>query len=65
MGCIGRRLSAHTFAVVVPPIPVPETDTEVVTLEVEVLAVLLAPADCAITLFAANIRPSTAHAAIN
>jgi hypothetical protein len=39
-------------------VPVPETDTDVVTLEVGVLAVLVALADCAIALLAVSIRPS-------
>jgi hypothetical protein len=46
-------------------VPVPETDTEVVTLEVPVLTVAVPPADCAIALFAVNIKPSTMHAAID
>jgi hypothetical protein len=39
-------------------VPVPETDTDVVELEVGVLAVLVALADWAVALLAASIRPS-------
>jgi hypothetical protein len=45
-------------------LPVPETDTEVVTLEVPVPTVAVPPADCAIALCAANITPSIMQAAI-
>jgi hypothetical protein len=50
--------------VVVPPmlplavaLPVPEVDTVVVTREPDVVAMLVPPADCAIALFAVNMRP--------
>jgi hypothetical protein len=39
-------------------VPLPETDTDVVTLEVGVLAVLDALADWAIALLAVSIKPS-------
>ena len=45
-------------------VPVPETDTDVVELEVGVVAVLVALADWAIALLAANISPSDNNAAI-
>jgi hypothetical protein len=55
---------ALEVAVVAPPtlplavaLPLPEVDTDVVTLEPELVAVLVPPAVCAIALFAMNIDP--------